>query len=692
MDGFKQMTGKSWRVLAVFAGLLAPAAGFLGACKPKAIPTVAGNANLTVNVTYNGAITTAGKSALEVGLFNSDVFSSSSLVAAQQAGAVIAALPATGAVTFNVPGGHYYLAALNNVNGSGTFFDHTDRAYPICGAPYVTYNNVSNTANGVNFSWPLSSGNKATAVDVSSDTSVTLSFGDTYLSVGVNGQPNYGGTAVSISGEGPSGIYAVAYTNAGATARTPANDWGFNPSNATNVSISTLEDLPLGSTIYVMLFADPGNADNPSDAGSCGGVTPCVQNGDPYTIVGPLTVGQNPKPSSGVLSVAFNDTHLWSSAALFTSTPTATFTVTPTSTVTFSPTFTATTTQTQTATQTPTVTLTPTWTLSPTVTQTPAVSFTDTFTPTVTATPTVTLTSSNTPTVTDTFTATPTNTSTVTSTVTPTPTATATMVTLNPGDVAIIAMLRNGNSQFAFVNTTTSNLPSGTVIDFTNYSWDGSGAGALSDQSTTILSYPATVIEGIISYTVGSSGLAPFTPVVIGDTSNAQNTLQGGTLANVAGLGGTKLVFNHNGSGDKILAFQVPSAGTTVFLAGVLFGPDTWQTSGPVTQFYDSYLPPGLSASNSTDLSNLWNNSVALSGQAAVTNGMNQNAILSSCVNSLSSIVSGSNWTGNAESKGGFALTSKTNANPVSLTFCPSGGVSNVGFTPAYAAPTEVPY
>jgi hypothetical protein len=665
MNSILNRTSKSWRTLGIFMGLLTLVSGVLTACKAKSIPTVPGTSALTVNVTYNGATTVVGKSELEVGLFSSDAFSQSSLVATAQAGALISTLPATGTATFNVPAGTYYLAALNNVNGSGTFFDHTDRAYPACGDPYTTYNAVSNFANGVNFSWPLSSGNKATAVNVSGNTSVAVTFGDTFISTGVNGQPNYGGTAVSITGTAPAGIYAIAFMNPSATTRTPANDWGYNPDNATNVTLSTIEDLPSGSTIYVLLFADSGNANNAADAGNCGGVTPCLQGGDPYTIVGPLTVGQNPKPSTGVLTVNFADTNIASGApaatATYTRTPTATGTVTPTATI----------------------------TLSPTITLTPAQSFTFTETPTVTQTPTITPTPTQSPTVTNSFT--PTSTFTVTAT----PTVTATMVTLSPGDVSIIAFLRNGNSQFAFVNTTAGNLPAGTVLYFTNDSWDGTqgaGSGALVDESATLPATLATdgdvIQEAIISYTVGASGLAPFTPVVVSSTSNAQNSLQGGALGAVSSAV-TNLTLNKNGSGDKILAYQVPSAGTTVFLGGVIFGPDAWQTSGAVTNFYDSYLPTGLSASNSTDLSVLWNNSAALNGQAAVTSGMNQNAVLSSCVNSLSGIVDGSNWTGNAEAKGSFALTSKSSSTPVSLTFCGSG---NVGFTPALAAPTEVPY
>ena len=269
---------------------------------------------IVVTVTYGGAKWTSKKSVLDVGLFGSATFSQTSLLATAQAGTTFAAAPAptwTAACTFFVANGTYYLAAMNNVNGTGTFFDKTSYAYPIDGAPYGTFNAIVNNGvytSGVSFSWPFNSGNTATAVVVSGgDTTAALSFNDTYVSPGYNGQPNYTGSLVTL-GTAPAGIYAVAYTSSiiAYANRTPANDWGVNPKNATNVSLSTLEDEPPGTPLYVQIFADSGNA--LTNTGACGGMAPCIQGGDPYTIIGPVNVDTNSVPGSGQLTVNFDDT------------------------------------------------------------------------------------------------------------------------------------------------------------------------------------------------------------------------------------------------------------------------------------------------------------------------------------------------------------------------------------------------
>jgi hypothetical protein len=235
---------------------------------------------------------------------------------------------------------------------------------------------------------------------------------------------------------------------------------------------------------------------------------------------------------------------------------------------------------------------------------------------------------------------------------------------LNPGDVAITAFVRNGNSQFAFVNTTANTFPSGTVIYFTNYSYDASVQQLISTNQTVTA---GAVTEGTVAYTVGAGGLAPYTPVIIGKITGASDLLQGGSVVLANGGTGTSpwLIFNGNGSGDKIIAYTASSAiaaggsvsGAT-FVNAVLFGPDTWfsNSSSPVN-CYDSALPSGLtSGTNALDLSAIWNSNIAIYGPTPVKGG-NQNTVLSSCQNSLAGIETVSNWTANVAPKTAFSLS-----------------------------------
>ena len=266
---------------------------------------------------------------------------------------------------------------------------------------------------------------------------------------------------------------------------------------------------------------------------------------------------------------------------------------------------------------------------------------------------------------------------------------------LLPGDVALSAIVRNGNSQIGFVSTKT--LDSGTTVYFTNYSWNSSlngGLGGLVDESVSIGSSATTVIEGTASYIVGPGGLAAFTPVYFGNTGNASNQLQGGAVANVLGGGGNAwVVMNHNGNGEKLLlytaaaplALGAPPSGAT-FLTGAILGPHSWLGGGssPAT-FFDSNLPSGLNSANSIDLSPLWNGNPALSDPSAIT-AQNQSALLSPCQNSLSAVLDPANWVGNTASKGGLSLTNQTGSSatrtpgpyPLGMGIC---GVGNAGVT-----------
>ncbi len=343
----------------------------------------------------------------------------------------------------------------------------------------------------------------------------------------------------------------------------------------------------------------------------------------------------------------------------------------------------------------------PTPTNTPTVTRTPTSTGTVTYTPTLTpsSTPSATPTATYPP---GTYTPTPLPTSTASSTPTSTVTATVTATPaggLGPGSIAFTGITYNGDSQIAFVSTTP--IPSGQVIYFTNYTWDAT-LGQLVDESYNCCSDTSnglTVVEGIISYTA-TSGLSAYNQVVISNTGDASNVLQGGAVAlvngNVADPGDSWLLLNHNGNGDKILAFTTtassPSTVTitssnTTFLGAIIFGPDSWLSTEPVNvnlstpsatgvpPFYDSNLPPGLvNGTTATDLSTLWNGAANLS-QYADVDDQNDNAIVNSCNSSLSAFVSPADWDvdGN-QSKSAVCLSvyAKSGATAVQ-TPCPSG-------------------
>jgi hypothetical protein len=163
---------------------------------------------------------------------------------------------------------------------------------------------------------------------------------------------------------------------------------------------------------------------------------------------------------------------------------------------------------------------------------------------------------------------------------------------------------------------------------------------------------------------VGSGGLSNNYPsVIISNTSNAQNQLQGGAVYNIAGSGGSPyLVLNHNGAGHKILAWVgnpitvgQPISGVT-FIAAIIFGPDTWASSGSITSgaFWDSYLPSNLSLQSSTDLSANFNGG-GQDGNLANDNNssdQNDNAVLNVCQGNIYGLVNPANWQSDAnESK-----------------------------------------
>ncbi len=326
----------------------------------------------------------------------------------------------------------------------------------------------------------------------------------------------------------------------------------------------------------------------------------------------------------------------------------------------------------------------------PAPTNTPTFTHTPMFTPT--STPTNLNGYTSTPTTTPTPTATNLNGYTSTPTASATPTATN-LAGQNPGDIAFTGLTYNGNSEVAFVATTL--IGPGQVIYFTNESYDASVTGLVNESFNCCddgAGNGLTIVEGVISYTVGGSGLSAYKQVVIGNPKDETQQLQGGTVAGVSGgygvtTGTSWLVNNHNGNGHKILAFAVPSAGVTDWLAGVIFGPDSWQTTGSINPsanitiggavsatgpaFWDSYLPSALtSGTDAIDLSTLWNND-NLNNDTPVADE-NDNAVVAGCQTSLSAIVSGT-WTAD-----GNVGKSAAQLNPgIAVSPCPSGG----GFT-----------
>jgi hypothetical protein len=261
---------------------------------------------------------------------------------------------------------------------------------------------------------------------------------------------------------------------------------------------------------------------------------------------------------------------------------------------------------------------------------------------------------------------------------------------LSAGDVAFTGLTLNGNSQFSFVFT--SDINPNVSVYFTNYTYDPNQGGFVDESTTdsassnwpgqgTIVwhSMATTITEGTVLYTTSSSGLHAYTPIIISNTSNSSNSLQSGTVTAVDGNTGSAstpyLVFNHNGAGHKIFAYTA-SGGVTTFLAGLIFGPDSWTTSGTISlfNFWDSYLPTGLGSTNSTDLSSLW--ASGQDGNLATFNNatqQNDNTALNSCQSTLAGIVNPSNW----QADGNQSKT-KVDLNGIGLTACVGAGYTGL--------------
>lgn len=297
-------------------------------------------------------------------------------------------------------------------------------------------------------------------------------------------------------------------------------------------------------------------------------------------------------------------------------------------------------------------------TAPPTPTHTPGL---PTSTPTVTQTPTSTWTPGG-----------PTATFTLSPTITNTPSAGQ----LPVGSVLFTGILTNGNAQQSFI--VNQSISAATNIYLTNMAWDKTLTGLTAQDGSSgnfVSTYADTVNSGSASFTAetiieySTSSYAAYSQVFsFGNTgeTGAAGQPGNGTFSGAV----TYLKDSGNATGDKIIAFQAAGVNTSTyavtgpvtFLGAVIFGPDPWQSSGAVSEYYDSYLPPGLSASNSTNLNTLYLDIVSGSG---ATPNTNVDAILD-CTGGSSTAYSGnssnSNWLGCVEGKSKFGLPGEATA------------------------------
>ena len=621
-------------------------------------PAGAQTGPLTVVCNYNGsAVTTTKTFSVQV---SSDPDFATNPVTIINTAALSGNPPYSKSTVITLAAGTYYVGAELNVTGAGKQFPIPTNN-PVIGAPFAAFNAITNNNydNTITYPWPDGGGTSATPVGLTaSGTAVTISFDDSYPNVGFSGGPNAASTGGGVvltqnSNQGVTIGSTVNYfwgavypqnpllSGTGPGNQTLAKDWGAKVSS--NMNISCVKDLKSTSPVYVLLYLDPTQPSVTS-----GGTFQEIQTGDPYTLIGPV----NPQTANitginagAVLGVTIVTSATWSGTYTPTSGATATATSAPTDTPTLTPSSTPTDTPTDSPSSTPT--------LTPTITET---LFT---TATATASPTDSPTDSPTSTPTETATTTPSN----------SPTATATAgASLAPGAVVFTGFLQNGNSEFGFVSPV--GLGAGQVIYFTNESYSASANALVSFTGQTTQVTGGTIAEGIISYTVGGGGLSAFSQVVI---SKVSSVFQGGTISGA-------LTLNKDGSGHKLLAFTVPSAGVTQYLAGLIFGPDTWLPNGTApTTFYDSNLPPGLDSTTSTDLSNLWNGDGfnTLANQQAGNN----NAVLT-CQTTLAGIVNPWNWNADVNVP---KTALEIGGTLIGVTACPVGNAGWSGSLPSQA-------
>lgn len=150
---------------------------------------------------------------------------------------------------------------------------------------------------------------------------------------------------------------------------------------------------------------------------------------------------------------------------------------------------------------------------------------------------------------------------------------------LNPGDLQFIGIQTRNADYFAFVATV--NIPSGTVIKFTDHSWDSTGAFR-TREDTMVWTTPA-LTKGQVT-------------IMNCSTSNAVANTGGTCTGSLNGL---------SQSGENIFAFQ-GMVGSPIFIAGLATQPFISSGSASAST---SYLPSGLTLGvNSFQFSRLRSN------------------------------------------------------------------------------------
>ncbi len=263
--------------------------------------------------------------------------------------------------------------------------------------------------------------------------------------------------------------------------------------------------------------------------------------------------------------------------------------------------------------------------------------------------------------------------------------------TLLAGDIAVLGLNADStypNQTWAFVPLV--NISSGTVIHFTDDSFDGSKTG-------NQLFYGNTANEGHMTWTVPSDISAGTTFIV---TNNSGGTatikdINSNSYAGVSGsLGGNTSGFF--GTGDQIIVYQ-GTDGTTdgaTFIYALNTGQSganyptngVWMTTGSVSAQGNSYLPTGLVNGTSAIALTSSSTSGSTTGGTFGFDNMKYNGTTSGTkAEILAAIGNPSNWVGdntntyNFSQIGNFSITG-SNATPTASNVSVSG-TAQVGQT-----------
>lgn len=147
----------------------------------------------------------------------------------------------------------------------------------------------------------------------------------------------------------------------------------------------------------------------------------------------------------------------------------------------------------------------------------------------------------------------------------------AAATSLDPGDIAIVAVNTDNNDRFAFVALV--DIEAGTEISFTDEGWTGTGFRGTSEDTGT--------------WTAPAGGIVAGTVVELADLNPGMQVSGGGTWSGDD-------IDDLSTGGDQILAYQV-LPGTTNFLAGIGAGAGNgnWIDAG-LPDANESYVPAPL--------------------------------------------------------------------------------------------------